>query len=101
MPKKRGLAKEILIAAILTLAVAAAVIAIMFSPSKIGRVVLDYGAVLGGLILVVEAVISILLYKKEKFYNHMLRFIRILIGLAMIIIHIFRILPVNIRNYLC
>ncbi len=101
MAKKGVFLKEILIGAFLTLIVAAIVLAIMFSPTAIGRIVLDYGAVLGGIILVVEAIVSIILHRHEKSYYHLLRFIRILIGLAMIIIHIMRILPVNIRSYFC
>lgn len=97
---KKLFLKEVLIGALLTVIVAAIVVAIMFSPTKVGRMVLDYAAVLAGVILVVEAIVSMILHKNEEYYYHMLRFIRLLIGLAMIIIHLLRILPVNIKNYL-
>jgi len=92
--------KQILLAVLLSAITIIATVAIIFSPTAIGRFILDYSAVAAGLFLTVEGSISIYINRKQAFGYHITRIFRITLGLAMICIHALRILPVPTREIL-
>lgn len=88
------LSKPILLTIILSILVLIVTLAIIFSPTGIAKIILDYSGVLAGLFFIVEATVNIVINRRQAFVFHITRILRIVIGLAMIAIHGLRILPV-------
>ncbi len=86
--------KLIIFTIILCVLIVITTLLIIFLPPGIAVYLLDYSVVIGGIFLVVEASIMIYLHRREAFVFHITRILRIMIGLAMIVIHLLRILPV-------
>jgi len=91
---------QILLAVLLALLVAGVTAGIIFSPTAIGRFLLDYSAVGAGLFFIIEGGLTIWFNRQQSFARQLPRLFRIFIGLAMLAIHALRILPVPTKELL-